>query len=439
MKNKKSIAMAMAVASVVPMAAPAFAAEKTVEVTVVDVELANGKKEGATQEQISDEYQALQKSKSDLEAFSKATYISGKDDNGKDIVKDRYTITVKRTASTENRKGRIDVNVVNNLVDEVDDVKIRNYSFTNIDRVVAELPEFAPPKDEAETREHTISYNDNTFNSTMAKIKEAIKAEELKYEVKLLETELNGTIGKYQLTLKYDAVEGVTLNDIAVITITDAPIGVGGVNGEVLIPENNDFKGHWAQTEIKNAMLDKWIDASSTFRPQDSITRAEFVKIVNRAFNIPTSDVMPRMSVYFEDVNTMSWYYKDVVAAVNAGYINGYETTTTTTGEDGKLVTTTVKEFRPDQPITRQEAAKIIAAVVKHVNNEDMIDEAKDIITSFADDSDIAAWADQSVQFLKDNNISNGYKENGKTVFKPLNKITRAEAVVMMGRAINVK
>ena len=280
---------------------------------------------------------------------------------------------------------------------------------------------------------HTISYNESTFNSTIEKIKEAIKAEELKYEVKLLETELNGTIGKYQLTLKYDAVVGVTLKDIAVITITDAPIGVGGVNGGVLIPESNDFTGHWAQTEIKNAMLDKWIDASSTFRPQDSITRAEFVKIVNRAFNIPTSDVMPRMSVYFEDVNTMSWYYKDVVAAVNYGYINGYETTTTTTGEDGIPVTTTVKEFRPDQPITRQEAAKIIAAVLKAG-----IDEKKDIITSFADDSDIAAWADQSVQFLKDNNISNGYIENGKTVFKPLNKITRAEAVVMMGRAINV-
>ena len=62
MKNKKSRAMAMAVASVVPMAAPAFAAEKTVDITV-DVELANGKKEGATQEQISDEYQLLQKSK----------------------------------------------------------------------------------------------------------------------------------------------------------------------------------------------------------------------------------------------------------------------------------------------------------------------------------------------------------------------------------------
>lgn len=431
MKNKKSIAMAMAIASVVPMAAPAFAAQKTVDITV-DVELANGKKEGATQEQISDEYQLLQKSKSDLEAFSKATYVV-ENENGEDIVKDRYTITVKRTASTETVKGSVKVEVVNNLVNEVDDVKIRNYSFTNIDRVVAELPEFRPPQYEADTIMHTISYNESTFNSTIEKIKEAIKAEELKYEVKLLETELNGTIGKYQLTLKYDAVVGVTLKDIAVITITDAPIGVGGVNGGVLIPESNDFTGHWAQTEIKNAMLDKWIDASSTFRPQDSITRAEFVKIVNRAFNIPTSDVMPRMSVYFEDVNTMSWYYKDVVAAVNYGYINGYETTTTTTGEDGIPVTTTVKEFRPDQPITRQEAAKIIAAVLKAG-----IDEKKDIITSFADDSDIAAWADQSVQFLKDNNISNGYIENGKTVFKPLNKITRAEAVVMMGRSINV-
>ena len=434
MKNKKTIALAMAAATVAPMVVPTFAAEKLVPVEIIDVELANGKKEGATQEQISDAYQALQKSKSDLEAFSKATYVAGKDDNGKDIVKNRYTINVNRTASTEKKKGKVDVSVVNNLVDKIDDVKMRVYSFTNIDRV-NELPEFITP-DEDKTILHTISYNESTFNSTIAKIKEAIKAQKLKYELRLKEVSANGTIGQYELTLKYDAIEGVTLNDIAVIKITDAPVGMGGVNGEVLIPENNDFTGHWAEAEIKDAMLDKWINADSTFRPEASITRAEFVKIVNRAFNIPTSDAMPRMALKdnFEDVDTISWYYKDVVAAVNYGYINGYETTTTTTGEDGKPVTTKVKEFRPNQPITRQEAAKIIAAVLKA-----NIDEKKDLITSFADDSDIAVWADQSVQFLKDNNISSGYKENGKIVFKPLNNITRAEAVVMMVRAINVK
>ena len=82
--------------------------------------------------------------------------------------------------------------------------------------------------------------------------------------------------------------------------------------------------------------------------------------------------------------------------------------------------------------ITRQEAAKIIARMVK---GEEVETDA-DIKTDFADDKEIANWADESVKYLKDNNISNGYVENGQTVFKPQANITRAEALVMLLRSV---
>ena len=56
---------------------------------------------------------------------------------------------------------------------------------------------------------------------------------------------------------------------------------------------------------IENLLeLDKTDDSTLSRKEKEYLerTRAEFVKIVNRAFNIPTSDAMPRMAVYFEDV-----------------------------------------------------------------------------------------------------------------------------------------
>ena len=133
MKNKKSIAIAMSALSIAGAVAPAFAAEKKVDVKVIDVELAEKGRTGATQEQISDAIQALEAAKKELKAFSEATYVDGKDKDGKDIVKNRYTITLNKTASTKNDdgtsnyNGKVEVVVVNNAVNETDTVPTRSY------------------------------------------------------------------------------------------------------------------------------------------------------------------------------------------------------------------------------------------------------------------------------------------------------------------------
>src|SRR5699024_2426133 len=144
----------------------------------------------------------------------------------------------------------------------------------------------------------------------------------------------------------------------------------------------------------------------------DSITRAEFVKIVNRVFKVDTTLIDKSLNSGFEDVSVNDWYYAEIKAAARAGYIKGYETSTVITDANGVTTEEVVAEFRPNQPITRQEAAKIIARMVEGKE----VEVNGDIVTDFADDKEIASWADESVQYLKDNNISNGYLENGKTV-----------------------
>ena len=104
----------------------------------------------------------------------------------------------------------------------------------------------------------------------------------------------------------------------------------------------SDITGHWAEASIKEAMNNGWVDKSNIFRPNKSITRAEFVKVVNNAFGFNNET-----DIFFNDVNSNKWFYDQVCTAVGSGYINGYEDNT----------------FRPNNYITREEVASIITCI----------------------------------------------------------------------------
>ena len=85
----------------------------------------------------------------------------------------------------------------------------------------------------------------------------------------------------------------------------------------------NDFKdsnGHWANHYINSAADKGWIIGylDQTFRPNDSITRAEFATVINRMLDrdIDLED-LPNNPISFPDLNEGSWYYKDMMAAAN--------------------------------------------------------------------------------------------------------------------------
>ncbi|MCH1967463.1 N-acetylmuramoyl-L-alanine amidase [Paraclostridium sordellii] len=166
----------------------------------------------------------------------------------------------------------------------------------------------------------------------------------------------------------------------------------------------NDIDGHWAKNAIIDFATKGYINGygDGTFKPDNSITRAEFVKILNKAFGYTNVG-----KENFSDVNPSDWYYNDICIGVNVGYINGYEDNT----------------FKPDKQITREEASKIIATALNLKGDGNL---------NFKDSSEISNWAKSYVDALSDNNIINGYEDN---TFRPHNNMTRAENVTILSRA----
>ena len=168
----------------------------------------------------------------------------------------------------------------------------------------------------------------------------------------------------------------------------------------------NDIKGHWAENNILNFVKQGYINGytDGTFKPDNSITRAEFIKITNKVFGYNDKG-----TENFNDVNPGDWYYNDVCIAVKSGYING------------KTLTT----FEPNSPITRQEVAKILTTIMNNKNTD------YDKLSKFKDGNKVDNWAKPYVEGALDAGYLSG---DDKGNLNPTKNITRAEAVTVLIR-----
>ncbi len=477
MKNKKSIAMAMAAVSTFGAVAPAFANEVK---TDINVRLSSGKvlkvkedgKEVYTRTEIYNTNGTKDRSDDTLKTAFKNVEIVLSKENEKDSYLDEFVLAEKANdvAGVNNAEAQIKTakTIIAKAKEKGAKVVVKNEAAKIVNgqfkdsKVTVEITNKGSQKvntiyvftgaegivdDEVEAPAVTGgSLFDEIFSgSFLANTTLDLDSKDY-FNINLMKALIEGNIEKFDIVKDESGVLNADLdvtlyvkgskktNADKVITVTFK--NVAKLNKDLLVNlpdvENSDFSNHWAKEQIVEAMFNKYIDASSTFRPGDSITRAEFVKIVNRVFKVDTTLIDKSLNSGFEDVNPSDWYYAEIKAAARVGYIRGYETSTVITDINGVTTEEKVAEFRPNQAITRQEAAKIIATMI----NGSEVETAADIVTDFDDDKEIASWADESVQYLKDNNISNGYKENGKTVFKPQANINRAEAVVMLLRAV---
>ncbi|OKQ00370.1 S-layer homology domain-containing protein [Paenibacillus sp. P46E] len=166
-----------------------------------------------------------------------------------------------------------------------------------------------------------------------------------------------------------------------------------------------DVAGHWAAASIQQAlsmgMVKGYLDG--TFRPNHSVTRAEFAVMLMNVLKPQGAGA----NLTFTDTATIgAWAQSAIAQAVQAGIITGYE--------DGG--------FRPNAEITRAEMAVILAKALG------VTTEVK-TATGFADDKDIPVWAKGSVDFVKEAGIVQGKGENA---FAPQESATRAEAVTVL-------
>lgn len=168
----------------------------------------------------------------------------------------------------------------------------------------------------------------------------------------------------------------------------------------------SDYTGHWAEETIQewfdNERIKGYEDGS--FKPDNSITRAEFMTMVNKAYGFEEL-----AEINFSDADEEEWYYAEIQKAVEAGYIVGDNDDT----------------VRPEDEISRQEVAVVITRLNDLEENTD--------VTVFADKDKIADWAVGFVGAV----VEAGYMigDDNKN-FNPTNDITRAEALVTLDRSM---
>lgn len=169
----------------------------------------------------------------------------------------------------------------------------------------------------------------------------------------------------------------------------------------------SDIKGHWAENSIRHFIDNGFVNgyADGTFKPDDNITRAEFVKLINKVNNLNYGS----NKVFSDTIN--HWSRHEVDVAYTNKIANGV-------GDD---------LFKPDNQITRQEAATMIA------NYEKIGDNDFDKINRYSDGYQVSNWAKSSVEIAIEKGYLGGYSDN---TLRPLNNLTRAEAVTMLLRTI---
>lgn len=175
----------------------------------------------------------------------------------------------------------------------------------------------------------------------------------------------------------------------------------------------DDISNSYAKKEIIDLYNKKIISGTSetSFSPTDSITRAEFIVVLERLLKL---EPVASPVTSFTDVAKSAWYYGAIQAAVQLNLASG----------------TSVSTFEPKNAVTRQEAAVWMARVLKQTNSQSSYS------TAFKDSSHIATWASDSVAAVSKLGLMKG-DETG--YFRPYEPITRQEAAVLIYRVLQNK
>ncbi|MCC3372911.1 S-layer homology domain-containing protein [Cohnella sp. REN36] len=173
---------------------------------------------------------------------------------------------------------------------------------------------------------------------------------------------------------------------------------------------SSDIQGHWAESTLQRWSQSGLLKggANGRIEPNRPLTRSEWAALANRAFGYAEAG-----EVKFKDLPATSWAYDDIRKAVKAGYLVGFE--------DGTI--------RLASPVSRQEAAVMLARML-HLDAQP---EAAGAAT-FADETAIPAWSRPAVHALAGEHLLIGYRDGS---FKPRANITRAEAIVLLDKAVN--
>ncbi|QSX05272.1 S8 family serine peptidase [Sedimentibacter sp. zth1] len=170
----------------------------------------------------------------------------------------------------------------------------------------------------------------------------------------------------------------------------------------------DDIKGHWAQTYIED-MASKHIvngKTETTFAPQDTITRAEFVTMVVRALALEGEGQSE-----FANMTGNEWYANNMSLAKDAGLIDG-------------------ENYNATGIISRVEMAEIISKAHAILNGVEVKFDGKLKFTDVESDSEYAKFIGYAVE----NGLINGFPGD---LYRPVENTTRAQAMTVIHKLLN--
>jgi hypothetical protein len=183
-----------------------------------------------------------------------------------------------------------------------------------------------------------------------------------------------------------------------------------------------DINSHWAQqciTQLVSRQIVKGYP-DKTFRPEGTITRAEFAVILQKAFTDKqtTVNVPPlNQDVYFSDVPKSHWAYNAIQIAAYRNFVVGYPNGT----------------FQPNQNISRVQAI----AVVRNIFNFPGQKNTEQVLKQYFDDwQTIPAYAQGAIATASENFLVVNYPQVRR--LQPNRNTTRGDATALMCQALSI-
>jgi len=230
-------------------------------------------------------------------------------------------------------------------------------------------------------------------------------------------------VGVYQLNeqthawiqldgLRVDQAAGTVSGNVSHFTKFAVMASNGSTEKETQNPANvvnfSDIRGHWGEAAVlqlvKQGMINGYPD--NTFKPNERITRAEFVALIVKAFNFKSQS-----GKSFTDTST-HWAQGAISTASALGVVDGYNEST----------------FGPDDLITREQMATLVIRAAR-------LDSA-DPSMQFSDSSSVSDWARSPIATATAKGLINGYEDG---TVRPKSNATRAEAAAVVLRVLQMK
>lgn len=184
----------------------------------------------------------------------------------------------------------------------------------------------------------------------------------------------------------------------------------------------SDMANRWSRNTVYRLASAGIIDGieregAYVYEPTRSITRQEFTKLLTVASNVSIVNGELSAGDFVDGHQVSNWAEPYMAAAVERGWIGG-------SLENGRL------HLRPQRPITRAEAAVMVARMLEGVlETNDAADGMH-----FIDEDQIPAWAKASIASLQSSGIISGYPDG---TFRPRAAISREEGAELIKHVID--